>query len=167
MRISDWSSDVCSSDLKSGTNDYHFGGFFEYSDNGLRSNSVAGEPVPPIEAEKRWGMWAGGPIIKDRLFFFGAYEHQEAGQAQDDGPAGAGYANEIPGIPVEAFNEISDVLSSVYGIETGPLVRSRPFSNDRYFGRLDWQVNDDHRVELTYQRLDEGSTSPEIGRAHV
>src|SRR3546814_2676704 len=76
-RISDWSSDVCSSDLavretqvqfapfdvdygaftgcainvvtKSGTNDYHFGGFFEYSDNGLRSNSVAGEPVPPIE----------------------------------------------------------------------------------------------------------------------
>src|SRR3546814_4950444 len=75
--------------------------------------------------------------------------------------AGAGYANEIPGIPVEAFNEISDVLSSVYGIETGPLVRSRPFSNDRYFGRLDWQVNDDHRVELTYQRLDEGSTSPD------
>ena len=146
---------------KSGTNDYRFGGFFEYSDNGLRSNSVAGEPVPPIEAEKRWGMWAGGPIIKDRLFFFGAYEHQEAGQAQDDGPAGAGYANEIPGIPVEAFNEISDVLSSVYGIETGPLVRSRPFSNDRYFGRLDWQVNDDHRVELTYQRLDEGSTSPD------
>src|SRR3546814_9905079 len=106
-------------------------------------------------------MWAGGPISKDRLFFFGAYEHQEAGQAQDDGPAGAGCANEIPGIPVEAFNEISDVLSSVYGIETGPLVRSRPFSNDRYFGRLDWQVNDDHRVELTYQRLDEGSTSPD------
>ncbi len=146
---------------KSGTNDYHFGGFFEYSDNGLRGDTVAGEPVPPIKAEKRWGVSVGGPIIKDRLFFFGAYEHQEAGQAQDDGPAGAGYANEIPGVPVEAFNEISDVLSSVYGIETGPLVRSRPFSNDRYFGRLDWQVNDNHRVELTYQRLDEGSTSPD------
>src|SRR3546814_16010258 len=34
-------------------------------------------------------------------------------------------------------------------------------SDLRYFGRLDWQVNDDHRVELTYQRLDEGSTSPD------
>src|SRR3546814_13630552 len=111
-------------------------------------------------------MWAGGPIIKYRLFFFGAYEHQEAGQAQDDGPAGAGYANEIPDIPVEAFNEISDVLSSVYGIETGPLVRSRPFSNDRYFGRLDWQVNDDHRVELTYQRLAEGPTRPDDFRSN-
>ena len=143
---------------KSGTNDYRFGGFFEYSDNGLRGDTVAGQPVAPIEAEKRWGVSVGGPIIKDRLFFFGAYEHQEAGQAQDDGPAGANYANDIPGVPVEAFNEISDVLSSVYGIETGPLVRSRPYENDRYFGRLDWQVNDDHRLELTYQRLEEATT---------
>ncbi|MFZ5727290.1 MAG: TonB-dependent receptor [Pseudomonadota bacterium] len=143
---------------KSGTNDYHFGGFFEYSDNGLRGNTVRGIDVAPIEAEKRWGAWLGGPIIKDRLFFFGAYEHQEAGESWDFGPAGAGYPNELAGVPVEAFNEISDVLSSIYGIETGPLVRSRPFENDRYFGRLDWQVNDDHRLELTYQRLEEGST---------
>lgn len=143
---------------KSGTNDYKFGGFFEYSDNGLRGNTVRGVPVAPIEAEKRWGAWLGGPIIKDRLFFFGAYEHQEAGEAWDFGPAGAGYPNELAGVPVADFNEISDVLSSIYGIETGPLVTSRPFKNDRYFGRLDWQVNDDHRLELTYQRLEEGST---------
>lgn len=143
---------------KSGTNDYHFGGFFEYADNGMRGDKVKGEPVAPIEAEKRWGAWLSGPIIKDRLFFFGAYEHQEAGQSQDDGPAGAGYPNELAGVPVADFKEISDVLSSVYGIETGPLVRSRPYENDRYFGRLDWQVNDDHRLELTYQRLEEATT---------
>lgn len=146
---------------KSGTNDYKFGGFFEYSDNGMRGDSVKGLPVAPVEPEKRWGAWLGGPIIKDRLFFFGAYEHHEAGQSQDDGPAGAGYANELKGVPVAAFDEISDVLSSVYGIETGPLVRSRPFTNDRYFGRLDWQVNDDHRLELTYQRLEESTTRPD------
>lgn len=143
---------------KSGTNDYHFGGFFEYGDNGMRGDSVKGLPVAAIEPEKRWGAWLGGPIIKDRLFFFGAYEHQEAGQSQDEGPAGAGYATELLGVPVADFDAISDVLSSTYGIETGPLVRSRPFKNDRYFGRLDWQVNDDHRLELTYQRLEEGST---------
>jgi outer membrane receptor for ferrienterochelin and colicin len=146
---------------KSGTNDYKFGGFFEYSDNGLRGNSVRGIPVAPIEPEKRWGVWAGGPIIKDRLFFFGAYEHQEAGQSQDDGPVGGGYPNEQTGITVQQFQEISDVLSSVYGIDTGPLVTSRPFENDRYFGRLDWQITDDHRLELSYQRLEEGSTRPD------
>lgn len=146
---------------RSGTNQFHGGAFFEYSDNGLRANNVADRQVAPIEPEKRWGAYLGGPIIPDRLFFFGAYEHQEAGQAQDDGPAGAGYPNELTGVPVAAFNEISSVLSSVYGIDTGPLVTSRPFENDRYFGRLDWQVNDNHRLELTYQRLEEGTTRPD------
>ena len=146
---------------KSGTNDYHFGGFFEYSDNGLRGNSVRGLPVAGIEPEKRWGVWAGGPIIKDRLFIFGAYEHQEAGQSQDDGPTGAGYANPQTGISVEQFNEISQVLKDVYGVDTGPLVTSRPFKNDRYFGRLDWQITDNHRFEATYQRLEEASTRPD------
>ncbi|MBA3940640.1 MAG: hypothetical protein C0520_05475 [Sphingopyxis sp.] len=144
---------------KSGTNDYKFGGFFEYSDNGMRGDSLPGiASLPPVKPEKRWGAWLGGPIIKDKLFIFGAYEHQEAGQSQDDGPVGGGYANEQTGITVQQFNEISDVLSSVYGIETGPLVTNRPFKNDRYFGRLDWQITDDHRFEATYQRLEEGST---------
>lgn len=142
---------------RSGTNEYEFGGFFEYSDNGMRGDTVAGEPVAPVEPEKRWGAWLSGPIIKDKLFIFAAYEHHEAAFSQDEGPAGAGYPNE-QAITVEQFNEISDVLSSVYGIETGPLVRSRPFENDRYFVRGDWQINDDHRLEVTYQRLEEGST---------
>ena len=146
---------------RSGTNDYQFGGFFEYSDSDLRGDSVRGLPVAPIEPEKRWGVWAGAPIIKDRLFIFGAYEYQEAGQSQDDGPVGGGYPNAQTGITVDQFNAISDVLSNVYGIETGPLVTSRPFKNERWFGRLDWQINDDHRFEATYQRLEEGSTRPD------
>lgn len=150
---------------RSGGNDIRFGGFFEYSDNGLRAdeydNNGTRVAVAPIEPEKRWGAWLGGPIIKDRLFLFGAYEHQEAGQSQDDGPVGAGFPNEQVGITAAQFNEISDVLSSVYGVETGPLVTSRPFSNDRYFVRGDLQITDDHRLEVTYQRLEEASTLPD------
>jgi outer membrane receptor for ferrienterochelin and colicin len=146
---------------RSGSNQFTGSAFFEYSDSGMRGDVVAGRPVAPIEPEKRWGAALGGPIIPDRLFFFAAYEHQEAGQSQDDGPAGGGFANELAGVPVAAFNEISSVLSSVYGVETGELVRNRDFSNDRYFGRLDWQINDDHRLEGTYQRLEEGSIRPD------
>ncbi len=144
---------------KSGTNDYRFGGFFEYSDNGMRGDKLPGTPVPPIKPDKRWGVWAGGPLIKDKLFIFGAYEHQEAGQSQDNNPTGVGTGQ--TGISVEQFNAISDVLSSVYGVETGPLVTNRPFKNDRYFGRLDWQINDQHRLELTYQRLEESVIRPD------
>ena len=146
---------------KSGTNDYQFGGYFEYSDAGMRGDEVAGQPVASIDPERRYGVYLGGPVIRDRLFLFGAYEHQEAGQSQDDGPAGAGYANELAGVPVAAFNEISDVLSSVYGIETGPLVRNRDYVNDRYFVRGDLQITDGHRLEATYQRLEESTIRPD------
>lgn len=142
---------------KSGSNRFQGEAFYEYSDSGLRGKKVADRAVGPIEPDKRWGVSLGGPIWKDRLFFFGAYEHQEAGASQDDGPVGGGFANETRGITVDQFNAVSEVLSRVYGIETGPLVTSRPFTNDRYFGRLDWQINDQHRLELTYQKLKESS----------
>lgn len=146
---------------KSGSNDYHLGGFFEYSDDSLRGDRVAGLDVAPVRPEKRWGAYLSGPIIKDRLFIFAAYEHSEAEFSQDFGVAGAGFAQEIDQVTEAEFNEISDVLSSVYGVETGPIVRSRPFENDRYFVRADWQINDDHRFEATYQRLEEASTFPD------
>lgn len=146
---------------RSGSNQFHGGAFFEYSDSGMRGDSVAGNPVAPVEPDKRWGAHLGGPIVPDRLFFFGAYERQEAGQSQDDGPAGGGYANSINSITVQDFNRVSEILSRIYGVDTGPLVTNRPFVNERWFGRLDWQINEDHRLELTYQRLEEGTTRPD------
>ncbi|MEO6388532.1 MAG: TonB-dependent receptor, partial [Croceibacterium sp.] len=146
---------------KSGSNTFHGGAFFEYSDAGMRADHYTDngkvQTVAPIEPDKRWGASLGGPIIKDHLFLFGAYEHQEAGQSQDDGPAGAGFANQVAAVTAAQFQEISDVIKSVYGIDTGPLVTNRPFKNDRYFVRADWQINDRHRLEGTYQRLEEST----------
>jgi len=150
---------------KSGTNDYHGGAFFEYSDSDMRADHYVDrgvvKAVAPIEPDKRWGVSLGGPIIKDHLFLFGAYEHQEAGQSQDDGPAGAGFPNEVTAVSLAQFNEISQVLRDTYGIDTGPLVTNRPFKNDRYFVRADWQITDHHRLEGTYQRLEESTVRPD------
>ncbi|GAA0866484.1 TonB-dependent receptor [Sphingopyxis soli] len=146
---------------KSGTNDYHFGGFFEYTNSDLRGDNVAGRPVVSIKPDKRWGAYLGGPVIKDRLFIYGAYEHQEAGQSQDEGPNGGGFTTETPGVSVAQFNEITQILRDVYKIESGPIVTNRPFKNDRYFVRADLQINDQHRLEATYQRLEESTVRPD------
>lgn len=142
---------------KSGGNRFHGGGFYEYTDSSLRGKEVGGRPVAAIQPDKRWGLSLGGPIVRDRLFFFGAYEKQAAGQSQDDGPKGDGFANELAGVTAAQFNQISQVLSSVYGINTGPLVHNRPYTNERLFGRLDWQITDDQRLEFTHQRLKEST----------
>jgi hypothetical protein len=140
---------------KSGQNRFHGSTFYEFSNNSLRGDKVGNRDVAPIEPDKRWGVSLGGPIIKDHLFFFGAYEHQKAGQSQDEGPTGAGFANEVPGVSLDQFNEISQVLHDVYGVDTGPLVHNRPYTNERLFGRVDWQITDGQRLEVTYQRLKE------------
>jgi outer membrane receptor protein involved in Fe transport len=142
---------------KSGSNTFHGSAFFEYSDNGLRGDTVQGEDVAPVESEKNWGASLGGPIIKDHLFFFGAYSHQETGNSFDFGPEGSGAANELSGVTLDDFNRISSVLQDVYGIDTGPLPTNLPYENDRYFGRLDWQITDRQRLEATYQHLEENS----------
>ena len=142
---------------KGGGNRAHGSAFYEFSDNGLRGNKLPGLTVAPIQPDKRWGISLGGPIFTDHLFFFLAYEKQKAGQSQDDGPVGAGYANDIPGVTLAQFNAISDVLKNTYNIDTGPLATSRPFTNKRFFARVDWQINDRHRLETTYQRLKENT----------
>jgi outer membrane receptor protein involved in Fe transport len=150
---------------KSGTNDYQFGGYFEFSNNDLRGDELNDrgtiKAVPPIGPEKRYGVYLGGPVIKDRLFLFGAYEHQEASQSQDEGPSGAGFVNPAIGVSQAQFDEISAVLKSVYGIDTGPIVTNRDYTNDRYFVRADLQITDNHRLEATYQRLEEASVKPD------
>ena len=117
----------------------------------------AARPVAPIQPDKRWGVSLGGPIWRDHLFFYGAYEHQASGQSQDDGPTGAGFANQITNVSQAQFDAISQVLKNVYHVDTGALVHNRPFTNERLFGRVDIQPIDGQRLELTYQRLKENT----------
>jgi hypothetical protein len=142
---------------KSGSNRFHGGGFYEFTNSDLRGTHTAGRAVAPIQPDKRWGVSLGGPIWRDHLFFYGAYEHQASGQSQDDGPTGAGFANQISNVSEAQFNAISQVLKNVYGVDTGPLVHDRPFSNERLFGRVDIQPIEGQRLELTYPRLKEAA----------
>ncbi|HET7710238.1 MAG TPA: TonB-dependent receptor [Sphingomicrobium sp.] len=146
---------------KSGSNRFRGEAFFEYSSDSLRGETVKGRTLAPIDDDKRWGAALGGPIWRDRLFFFGAYEHQEGGFAQETGPNGAGYPNELAGVSLAQYTEIESVIRDIYGIDMGGLVTNRPYNNDRYFGRLDFQINDDHRLEATYQRLEESTVQPD------
>src|SRR5882757_3053677 len=69
---------ITSVGLKSGTNDIHGTAYgFGRSDSFDARNyfNQVGNPKTPVELEQ-YGGSAGGHIIKDRLFYFGAYEGQ-------------------------------------------------------------------------------------------
>ena len=141
---------------KSGSNEFSGSAFFTYASDDLRGDSIEGTNFAGAPfTEKRWGATLGGPIIPDRLFFFGAYEETDLGDSQLTGPAGQGFTNELDFFTVDQFNRFSQILSDTYGIDTGGIATSLPESSVRYFGRLDFYINDNHRLEATYQRLEE------------
>jgi len=149
---------------KSGQNRFHGSAFYTYRDENLRGNTIDGEEFTPAPfQEKRWGATLSGPIWRDRLFFFGAYEQTDLGDANDIGPAGGGYPNEANFVTQAQFEEFSNILSTVYGQETGGYPRSLAESSTRYFGRLDFNITDNHRLEGTYQRLEETNVESDVG----
>lgn len=141
---------------RSGSNEFHGSAFYTYADDSLQGSKADGLDFSanPFK-EKRWGVSLGGPIIKDRLFFFGAYEKTNLADSQEFGPSGAGYPNELDFVTEAQFEQFSQTLSSVYGIDSGGLARNLPEGSERYFARLDAYINEDHRLELTYQHLEE------------
>lgn len=149
---------------KSGQNEFHGTAFFTFASDDLRGDQAGdeGSVVAPFQ-EKRWGATLSGPIIKDKLFFFAGYEETDLGNANEFGPAGGGFANEANFVTQAQFDEFSDIAQSVYGIDTGGFPTNLAESSVRYFGRLDWYISDQHRLEGTYQRLEETNVEADSG----
>ncbi|WP_379552413.1 TonB-dependent receptor [Qipengyuania sp. DGS5-3] len=159
VEYSDFTGCLVNVVTKAGQNEFSGSAFYTYFDEGLQADSVefADGEVQDINAgrEERWGATLSGPIIKDRLFFSLGYEEVKIADGYNDGPIGSGAANEVPFATIDQFNEFARIAREVYGQEIGELPTTLPEGNQRYFGRLDAIINDDHRLEATYQRLEE------------
>jgi hypothetical protein len=146
---------------KPGSNEFHGSAFYLYNDDSLTGKKLEGETVisDPFE-DKNFGFDLSGPIIKDKLFFTVAYEETDEGGVQNSGPIGGGFANE-DWLTVEEANTIAGILLDQYGRDVGDIVRTLPQTSERTFVRLDWNINDSHRAEMTYTDLEELNLDPD------
>jgi hypothetical protein len=95
---------------KSGTNEFH-GAAWEFNRNNFfnandffykRSEAREGLPnKPPTVKQNQFGGTIGGPIKKDKLFFFGSYQ----GTRQRNGIGSNGFASGITSVGLLPFNE--------------------------------------------------------------
>ncbi len=149
---------------KSGTNEFHGSAFFTFTNENLRGDTVDGTSaeVAPFE-DKRWGVTLGGPIIPDRLFFYAGYEETDLGRPNEFGPFGGGFANEADFVTQAQFDEFERIARDVYGQDIGGYPRILNETSVRYFGRVDAYITDGHRLEATYQRLEETKVESDTG----
>ncbi|MBD3771722.1 MAG: TonB-dependent receptor [Rhodobacterales bacterium] len=139
---------------KTGSNEFHGGLFFDYTDDSLTGDETDGvkRDLGSFE-EKRYGINVGGPIIKDKLFFFGAYEKFEGANIFGYKPGDVGLSDAL-------YQSIIDIAVNQYGYVAGGLPTSLSVEDEKFFGKLDWNINDDHRAEFTYTYNDGANYSP-------
>jgi len=151
---------------KSGTNQFHGSGFFYDRNNkwGARNpNSFISQLVngvstrvalKPKDVRYQFGGTLGGPIVKDKLFFFFSYDEQRRnfpGIAVFSTP---GYLNTVNRTTLLARGLTSTQIDSALSFindQTGEVPRR---GNQRIFlPKIDWQLNSKHLFSATYNRL--------------
>ena len=147
---------------KSGENEFHGGGFYLYNDDSMTNDKVGDQKFDQGSFEREnYGFEIGGPILKDRLFFYTSYENFDTASVNPwgalDDSSFPRQATSPPPPTLAEVEQINSILSSQYGREAGPIVRNLPVTSERYFGRIDWNIGENHRLEATYASIEEAT----------
>ncbi|NBB63857.1 TonB-dependent receptor [Pseudomonas sp. ODNR1LW] len=137
------SSAIITAVTRSGTNEFHGEVFGTYRNQDMVTQDVfserRGDEKPDLSV-KQYGAAMGGPIIQDRLHFFGSYEHKQENRAATVtlGPVGSPYQQQ--------FAEYLGTFAT-------------PFEEDLYFGKLSFQPAEGHLIDLSVTYRDEGDVT--------
>ena len=134
---------------RSGTNNLEGSVYYFFRNQG----TVGKDPVSRIKtadfSDKQYGIRIGGPIIKNKLFFFA---NAELGRRTAPTIFNAGETNAV--LTVDEAQELSDNLKSRYGYDVGTYAGfDAQTQSDKFFGRIDWNLNTKHRLTIRHNYI--------------
>ena len=136
---------------RSGGNEFSGRVWVDYTDDSFQGDSLEGDSIPTGDYdETRYGVSFSGPIIKDKLFFFAAYEKADGADVFDRCAGDESCADPVTGVSRAQLDRISDIARNLYGYDPGGTVLNPPNEDEKYLVRLDWNINDDHNASFTY-----------------
>jgi hypothetical protein len=158
---------------RSGTNQFRGSAFYQFRDNGLVGTEAKDLTVNPGTFDfKNYGGWGAGPIIKNRLFFFGNAEKEKTEQpgtlfrANDGTQAAAGSQTRVL---ASDLNALSAFLKQRFNYETGPYQDYEHLTpGRRLLAKFDYNLSNRNKLSFRYNQLDSDtdvllSTSSSLG----
>ena len=136
---------------RSGTNDFSGSVYGVYRDSDMVGDDRDGNPFTGFNDEITYGMTVGGPIVKDKLFFFANYEkfkRSAPGPDLRNTPYGRGQITDTDIANIRA-------AAQTWGFDPGSLEGAERLDTniEEYAVKLDWNINDNHRANLRYSKL--------------
>lgn len=140
---------------KGGTNEFDGAAYYYYRDQdflGTDTFGGTGSFNPGVFEEKEYGATLSGPIIKDKLFFLVNYSKFEDARSVDFEAADA-----TNGLTPAFFTALNTLVRNELGVDMGgrPSSAALPEESERLFARVDWNINNDHRLQLNFQQTEE------------
>lgn len=137
---------------KSGTNQFHGDLYYVYLPSKWVGDDQSGNGFTGFNKQTTAGFTLGGPIVKDKLFFFVGYEDSKTtAPAPDVGIIGSGKGSIVP-ITQAQLDQITQIAQG-YGLVTGSSATGAPNTDEkRYLAKFDWNINNNHRMSFRYDR---------------
>ena len=135
---------------KGGSNE--FTGDFAYFDRGdsLMGDKLEGEDVDITKDDTAYELAAGGPIIKDKLFFYVTYSEAEIANPLRYGIQGSGAEN-ILDVTSDQAAQVRNAIQSLIGKDPFGPTGATESSQENTSIRLDWNINDKHRLTFNHK----------------
>ncbi len=145
---------------RSGTNELSASGYFYTRNEKLTGSKIGDTELNVADAFNRIiGARVGGPIIKDKLFFFVSLEQESASnpgfQKVASRPGLTPDGLTVSRVPADQLEFVSERLASLYGYETGPY-ENYDFGSEglRINARLDFNINQSNKFMVRFNRYD-------------
>lgn len=144
---------------KSGTNDFH-GSVYSYFQNGnlvgdryVRHDGKDSSDYGDM-TDYTWGATLGGPIVKDKLFFFANYER--ASKEFDNAYSTNNGMSKVDFTEAQAILNEVKAMAAKQGINyQGVLGTPKEYSySDKVGLKLDWNINDRNHASLRWSMVD-------------
>ena len=147
---------------KSGTNDFHGTTYWFFRNEDFTGREIKGDQLAKAKLEQtQFGASIGGPIIKNKLFFFANFEKDERDDlGQNWLPnTGSGAVNESRVLRSDLI-DVRDALLAV-GYDPGTFEGFIHTSESKKgIFKLDWNINDNNRLAIIYNFLDASKEKP-------
>jgi hypothetical protein len=147
---------------RSGTNQFKGSIYGYYSDQKYAGRDLVGATtgLRPFDERRTWGMTLGGPILKNRLFFFGNYEKFHREQTAPN----AGLTPTAADLTTinNAINAIKSASGKSFDQGTFGGAGVIVTEEEKKLYKLDWNITKDHRLSVRYNETI--GTLPQFGR---